>query len=67
MMAVKQENSSFERSVVPEGLLPRARLEFVGSGFERWVDEARSDASVGGVRDAGRLSLAGRLGWVFGH
>jgi PAS domain S-box-containing protein len=62
-MAVEQENSSVERSVVPGGSpAPRSASSSWGSGFEPLVDEARSDASVGGVRDVGRLSLAGRLG-----
>src|ERR1035441_9700097 len=63
MMAVEQGNSSFERSVVPGGsAAPCSASSSWGSGFEPLVDEARSDASVGGVRDVGRLSLAGRLG-----
>src|ERR1035437_8893730 len=63
MMAVEQGNSSFERSVVPGGSpAPRSASSSWGSGFEPLVDEARSDASVGGVRDVGRLSLVGRLG-----
>src|ERR1017187_2684405 len=63
MMRAEQENSSFERSVVPGGSpAPRSAWFSLGSVFEPLVDEARSDASVGGVRDVGRVSLAGRLG-----
>src|ERR1039458_1476949 len=63
MMAVEQGNSSFERSVVPGGSpAPRSASSSWGSGFEPLVDEARSDASVGGVGDVGRLSVVGRRG-----
>jgi PAS domain S-box-containing protein len=62
-MRAEQENSSFERSTAPGGsAAPRSASVSWGSGFEPLVDESRSDAFVGGMRDAGGLRLAGRLG-----